>query len=352
MSSNKPSAPEGQVVYRRRVVPGDQVRARRESRLDPALLPLIIGFAVLLLLILLIGNLSVRRLEETSRNSLRLEQSYAARASLLLHFRVALTLLDTDARNRAQAESRREIRAPFDLRLDTARGKVSDLVPLLDHPPLSDLPKWNKFHNDLIAYIDITRDRNRYAQEGYTSFREVDDDLNNLIQESGDEEQQVFSQAEAMQLAATRSIRIWNTIAPITGFVIAIGTIWEVQRRFRQTKQSTEEARRGVPVVELAHVDLDQRVVVAEQEVGQRLGQLGLTDTGRAGEDERAGRALRVLQAGASTADRLGHGHYRGKEERRYRNGGAHYSLRREQFSAPFETPAIHACKRLDHGCC
>src|SRR5207244_6941667 len=97
-----PSAPEGQVVYRR-VVPADQVSPRREPRLDPALLPLIVGFAVLLLLILLIGNLSVRHLEETSRNSLRLEQSYAARASLLLHFRVALTLLDNQARNRMQA---------------------------------------------------------------------------------------------------------------------------------------------------------------------------------------------------------------------------------------------------------
>ncbi len=42
--------------------------------------------------------------------------------------------------------------------------------------------------------------------------------------------------------------------------------------------------------------------------VGQRLGQLGLTDTGRAGEDERTGRTLRVLQAGAGTPDRLGDG--------------------------------------------
>ncbi|CAG7170935.1 hypothetical protein PICSAR21_03545 [Mycobacterium avium subsp. paratuberculosis] len=58
--------------------------------------------------------------------------------------------------------------------------------------------------------------------------------------------------------------------------------------------------------MELAHVDLDERVVVAEQEVGQRLGQLGLTDTGRAGEDERARRPLGVLQPGAGAADRLG----------------------------------------------
>src|SRR6266550_3418845 len=162
MSANKkPQPPEGQVVYRR-VMPDDQSRARREARLDPALVPLIVGFAVLLLLILLIGNLSVRRLEETSRSSLGLEQSYAARASLLLQFRVALTRLDNEARNRMQADARHELRPPFDLRLDTARGKVSDLLPLLVHPPLSGLPKWKRFDTDLASYVDVNRNRNRY----------------------------------------------------------------------------------------------------------------------------------------------------------------------------------------------
>ena len=60
--------------------------------------------------------------------------------------------------------------------------------------------------------------------------------------------------------------------------------------------------------MELAHVDLDERVVVAEQEVGQRLGQFGLTDPGGAGEDERTRRTLGVLQPGPGTADRLGDG--------------------------------------------
>ena len=53
------------------------------------------------------------------------------------------------------------------------------------------------------------------------------------------------------------------------------------------------------------HVELDQRVLVAEQELGERLGQLGLTDAGRAGEDERATGALRVLQPGTGAPDRL-----------------------------------------------
>ena len=69
--------------------------------------------------------------------------------------------------------------------------------------------------------------------------------------------------------------------------------------------RGTDEPRHGVPVVELGHVELDQRVLVAEQELGQRLGQLGLTDAGRAGEDERAAGTLRVLQAGPGAPDGL-----------------------------------------------
>jgi signal transduction histidine kinase len=243
MSANKPQREEGQIVYRR-VAPGGARPVRRAPRFDPALLPLAIGFAVLLILIMLLGNLSVRRVEDTSRAALQLENMYAARASLLLQFRVALTTLDNEARNRMQANARHELRPPFDLRLDTARGKVSDLLPMLDHRPLSDLSEWKKFREDLTAYLDIVRDRDRYSQEGFTSFRDVDTDLNSLIEQSRVEEQQIYGQAQGMQLTATRSIRIWNTVALLTGLLIAAGTIWEVQRRFRQTKQSTQAARR------------------------------------------------------------------------------------------------------------
>src|SRR5699024_7071451 len=68
----------------------------------------------------------------------------------------------------------------------------------------------------------------------------------------------------------------------------------------------TEETGGGEAVVELAHVDLDEGIIVTEQELGQRLGQLGLTHTGRTGEDEGTGRTLRVLQACTGTADRAG----------------------------------------------
>ena len=66
-----------------------------------------------------------------------------------------------------------------------------------------------------------------------------------------------------------------------------------------------DEPGHGVLLHVLRHVDLDHRVLVAEQELGERARELGLPDAGGPEEDERAGRALRVLDAGARAADRL-----------------------------------------------
>ena len=238
--SNQP--PEGEVVYRRIGVSSEG--GARKSRLDPTLLPLVAGFALLLLLVILLGNLSVLRLEDTSRQALDIDQQYAARAMLLLQLRMALTKLDNEARDKMAASARHEIKPPFDLRLGTARGGVENLLPVLDHPPLSELPKWQAFRRDLGAYLEITKDSNRYTFEGFTKFRDVDAELNDLVKDSGIEQSQVFARAEALQKSAIRSIRTWNLFAILAGLVVAIATIWQVQRRFRQTRQSTETARR------------------------------------------------------------------------------------------------------------
>ena len=57
----------------------------------------------------------------------------------------------------------------------------------------------------------------------------------------------------------------------------------------------------------LGHVERDQRRVVTEEELGERLGELGLADAGGAEEDERTRRPLRVLETGTGAADRLRH---------------------------------------------
>jgi PAS domain S-box-containing protein len=233
---------EGEVVYRRVIPPPPG--GHKDKRLDPTLLPLVAGFALLLLLIWVLGSLSMRRLEETSRAALELENAHAARAGLLLKLRISITKLDNEARKRMESDARRELSPPFDLRLDSARVEVTNLLALVDHAPLGELPKWRKFRDDLAVYLEITSDKNRYSQEGFAKFRDLETDLDGLIRDSASEEPQIFAQAEAMQNAATRSIRTWNFFALLAGLGVAVATIWQVQRSFRQNKQSTEAARR------------------------------------------------------------------------------------------------------------
>ena len=74
------------------------------------------------------------------------------------------------------------------------------------------------------------------------------------------------------------------------------------------SRRSTEEAGSGEAVVELTHIDLDEVIIRTEEEVSQRLRQLSLTHTGRAGEDEGTGRTAWILQACTGAADGAGDG--------------------------------------------
>ncbi len=66
-----------------------------------------------------------------------------------------------------------------------------------------------------------------------------------------------------------------------------------------------------MPLLVLAHVEPHHRVLVVEHELGERAGELGLADTRRAEEDERADRPVRVLEPGPRAPQRVrdgGHG--------------------------------------------
>jgi hypothetical protein len=60
-----------------------------------------------------------------------------------------------------------------------------------------------------------------------------------------------------------------------------------------------DEPGNTVLLAVLAHVDPHDGPFVVEQELGQRLGELGLADAGRSEEQERAGRSVGVTDAGA-----------------------------------------------------
>src|SRR6185369_10143824 len=144
---NGPVEPEpSRVVYRRTEpvpvnIPMSESVARARSvwtrELSPAIIPLIIGFLLLLILVAVIGYLSVTRMDDVGRDVLNLEQEHAARLSLLLKLRLAVTKLDSEARLRAQAEARRELKPPFEIRVNAARSELKERLGELELPPFA-----------------------------------------------------------------------------------------------------------------------------------------------------------------------------------------------------------------------
>ena len=212
--------------------------------ISPAIMPLVVGFLLLLILILVLGLLSVSRMNEVGRAVLELEGQHAAKLSLLLKLRLAVTKLNNEARTRDEANARRGLKPPFELRLGGARGELNKLLAPLERMTLAGDPAWGKFRSDLTAYIEVTEDLRRYSLEGFEKFGVVDTELNTFLDESNAEQIEVFHKSEFIQLEAARSIRTWGLIALMVGALVAAGTISEVQRRFGEMRRSVEEARR------------------------------------------------------------------------------------------------------------
>jgi signal transduction histidine kinase len=241
------------IVYRRADPTDTNAAGSRSSptprnvwtrEISPSIMPLVVGFILLLVLILVLGLLSVNRMNEVGRAVLDLEEQHAAKLSLLLKLRLAVTKLDNEARSRAAADARRELQPPFEFRLAAARGEASKLLGPLERLALSGDPAWSRFRNDLAAYIEVTEDLHRFSLEGFEKFAVVDRELNSFLDQSGSEQTEVVHKSEEIQQEAASAIRRWGLIALLVGALVAAGTIWEVQRRFGEMRRSIEEARR------------------------------------------------------------------------------------------------------------
>ncbi|CDM64261.1 two-component system sensor histidine kinase NtrB [Pyrinomonas methylaliphatogenes] len=232
------------VLYRRlRALRGEGV-VRADYDLAPALPPLLVGFALLLILVLGLGVLSVRRLEIVGRTTLDLERQHAAKISLLLRLRTALTELNNQARARAEAEARRELRPPFDLPLRNARGEVRDLLDAFQKTALWQTDLGQQLGRQVADFVETAVDSERFSLEGFERFRALEATLDQMLRDLGREQDEILRTSEELEREAASRIRLLTYLAALTGAFVAAGTIWEVQRRFRQAKRSLREVER------------------------------------------------------------------------------------------------------------
>jgi signal transduction histidine kinase len=236
----KPQKPE--VVYRKTIEPGAPPEKRRGFA--PALMPLIVGFLLLLGLILALGLRSARKMDEVGSNAVTSALEYSARLGLLLDLRLKFAQLDNEARARHREESVRELTPPFEFKLDKAREEARTAMVLMDHPPLSENQAWINLHQDLETYLKLTQDRRRYGLEGFGSYRSIDKQLNSLYSSVQAEQDNVIKAVDDSQRRARHSINLWTLFAIGVGTLVAVGTVWQVQRHFRDMRRSVLETRR------------------------------------------------------------------------------------------------------------
>jgi nitrogen-specific signal transduction histidine kinase len=249
---------DGEVVYRR-ISPGFEMseppkgkraggtRAKTTTPLAPTLRTIIVGFALLLALVLLLGYLSVRKTDEVGTKIFNDERRYAAIRDFTLDLRLATTRLDNEARARGRnltSETETTTRPIFEGPLSRARENLRSQLNRLALPPYSESEKWRSLYGHLLAFIQATEDPDAYLREGYVKFRDADKELDSLLEETRNEQLGIFYRSEELQRGAARRIYLLTAIALLMGALVAAYTIREVRRRLRQVRESMNETRR------------------------------------------------------------------------------------------------------------
>lgn len=230
----------GRGAARKRAASPDQ-----SATIAPTLTPLLIGFALLLALVVGLGAWSVRRLNDVSERVLDLERHRASKVNLLLGLREALTKLNNEARARAEAEVRGALLPPFSSQLRRSRREVSEqLLPRFERLPLAQTEKGREFNRSVQEFLETTGNLDQFSLKGFERFRTVDAMLNEFLREAYPEQENVERQSEELQGGASRDILRLTLMALVIGALVAAGTVWEVQRRFRQVRRSLREAER------------------------------------------------------------------------------------------------------------
>ena len=247
---------EGRVVYSRPGEAGAGAPAPPRARgwasgvgrdsLWKALVPLCVGFALLIALVLGLGLMSGREVGRTSFDTRDDERRLSLMTGTVLSLRMSLGRLDAEARIRAKIEAgtANVMQPPTDLRLRNERGEVEKLLPDFDRLQLKDAALKRQVRERIDAYVETTKSPDEYSRSGFPAYRDLDESLKNLMSELSDERSVLEERRNSALRDTLGEIDSLMWLAALTGLVVATATFLEVWRRFRQMRSGYEELRR------------------------------------------------------------------------------------------------------------
>jgi signal transduction histidine kinase len=211
-----------------------------------ALVPLLVGFVLLVGLVFGLGYLSVGKVRDVTFDTRAGDIRLSATSDALLNLRLALSRLDTEARIRGRIEAGTGgvMLPPSDLRLRNERGEVEKHLAEFDRLPLADDAKKRDVRDRVAGFVAITRDLREYSLKGFESARDLDERLRVLMKDVAEERARLDDQRFETLRTAEGDIKSLMWLAALTGLVVATATFLEVWRRFRQMRRGYVELQR------------------------------------------------------------------------------------------------------------
>src|SRR5215208_7400643 len=248
----------GRVVYSRPGGEGGEEEARSAAAADRAgavgaygapwqtLVPLSVGFALLVGLVIGLGYMSAGKVSEVNYGTKNEYLRLSTVSDALLNLRLALSRLDTEARMRARLEAGtgNVMLPPSDLRLRNERSEFEKLLAEFDRLSVPDGAKKQGVHDRAVEYVATTRDPRAYSLEGFPKNRDLDLKLREMMADLAEERTQLEDRRFETLRAAQSDIKNLMWLAALTGLAVATATFLEVWRRFRQLRRGYAELQR------------------------------------------------------------------------------------------------------------
>ncbi|MET0621722.1 MAG: ATP-binding protein [Pyrinomonadaceae bacterium] len=224
----------------------DAATRRDYAPLWRTLVPLLVGFVLLVGLVIGLGQLSVQKVNDVTLDTRSNEGRLTATSNALLNLRLALSRLDTEARIRGRIEAGTAgvLLPPTDLRLRNERGELERLIAEFDALPLADEAKKRDVRGRLAEYVETTKDLREYSLNGFPRARDLDERLRALMKDVAEERSRLDERRYDTLTRAVSEITSLMWLAALTGLVVATATFLEVWRHFRQLRRGYAELQR------------------------------------------------------------------------------------------------------------
>jgi signal transduction histidine kinase len=209
----------------------------------PALLPLLVGFALLVGLVVGLGSVSIGLLENISAETSEDERRLANVSNNLVNLRLALSRLNTEARLRGRNEPGDEARRllpPTAVPLRRERAEVEKLLAAFNALPLEDPTRRQMIREQAAAFVEVTKDPTNFSLNGFVLYRDLDRELEKLSEETAAGRMRAELRRNDALAEARGRIGLLRWLAALTGLVVATATFLEVWRRIGQMRRANE----------------------------------------------------------------------------------------------------------------